>query len=106
MIDQLRDRTEVLGVVAEVRGKGLMVGVELVEPGTLTPNPAAATFVLEECRRGGVLIGKGGLYNNVLRIAPPMSVTMDEAAHAVQVLGDAIAAADRASHSDRVGSPS
>lgn len=49
-----------LPVVAEVRGKGLMIGVELVRPGTGDPSPAAATAVLEEARRQGVLIGKGG----------------------------------------------
>jgi 4-aminobutyrate aminotransferase len=93
---QLRERTAGCGVVAEIRGKGLMIGVELVEPGSRTPSPAAATFVLEEARRAGVLIGKGGLHNNVLRIAPPMSVTLDEAASAAQVIADALARADAA----------
>ena len=95
LLGQLKARTEGFAVVGEVRGKGLMVGVELVEPGTLTPNPSAAQFVLEECRRGGVLIGKGGLYNNVLRIAPPMSVTIDEANDAIGVLTEALSAVDR-----------
>ncbi len=83
-------------MVAEIRGKGLMIGVELVEPGTLTPSPRAAALVLERCRQGGLLIGKGGLYNNVLRIAPPMSVTLDEADRAADVLVDALHAADEA----------
>ena len=88
--NQLQSRAGDFAVVAEIRGKGLMVGVELVEPGTLTPNPLAAQSVLEACRRGGVLIGKGGLYNNVLRIAPPLSVTIDEVDSAVGVLVDAL----------------
>ncbi len=100
LIGQLRERTGSLGLVGEVRGKGLMIGVELVQPGSLIPNPAATALVLEACRRGGVLVGKGGLHNNVLRIAPPMSVTMDEAAHAVEVLVDALATID--SHNERV----
>jgi 4-aminobutyrate aminotransferase len=92
---QLQANCDELGVVAEIRGKGLMIGVELVDPGTLTPNPRAAQLVLEACRRDGLLIGKGGLYNNVLRIAPPMSVTMEEADTAVDVLTQALHDADR-----------
>ena len=90
LLDELKKSTGELGIVAEVRGKGLMIGIELVEPGTLTPNARAATAMLEACRRGGLLIGKGGLYNNVLRISPPMSVTRDEAAIALGVLSDAL----------------
>ena len=96
--EQLRARAGHAGVVGEIRGKGLMVGVELVEPGTLIPNPLAAQFVLETCRRGGLLIGKGGLHNNVLRIAPPMTVTMDEATTAVDVLTTALYDADHTGH--------
>jgi 4-aminobutyrate aminotransferase len=95
LLGQLQARVGAFGVVGEIRGKGLMIGVELVEPGTLTPNPKAAQLVLEACRRGGVLIGKGGLYNNVLRIAPPMSVTMEEANHAIGVLTEALSEVDR-----------
>jgi 4-aminobutyrate aminotransferase len=82
-------------VVGDVRGKGLMLGVELVEPGTRTPDPAAAARALEEARRGGLLVGKGGLYGNVLRIAPPLIVTEAEAAEGLEILAAAIAAADR-----------
>ena len=94
--DQLQTRAGAFGVVGEIRGRGLMIGVELVEPGSLVPNSLAAQSVLEACRRGGVLIGKGGLHNNVLRIAPPMSVTMDEAATAIDVLTEALRDADQA----------
>ncbi|MHB1486272.1 MAG: aspartate aminotransferase family protein [Acidimicrobiales bacterium] len=101
LLDQLQGRAGDLGVVGEIRGKGLMIGVELVEPGTLIPNPQAAQVVLEACRHGGVLIGKGGLYNNVLRISPPMSVTMEEAATAVEVLTEALHTADQAVRGQR-----
>ena len=53
------------------------------EPGTGTgrrPRPEAAAELLEAHARRGLLIGKGGLYGNVLRIAPPLSITEDEAA--------------------------
>ena len=98
LLDELATRAGPLGVVGDIRGKGLMIGVELVETGSLTPSPTAAAHVLEACRRGGLLIGKGGLYNNALRIAPPMSVTMDEADTALDVLVGALVEADGALH--------
>lgn len=78
-------------IVGEVRGKGLMIGVELVEPGGKTPSPAAATAVLEACRRRGLLVGKGGLHGNVLRIAPPLSLTQEEAEEGFDILVAALA---------------
>ena len=108
LLGQLQARAGAFDVVGEIRGKGLMIGVELVEPGTLTPNPKAAQLVLEACRRGGVLIGKGGLYNNVLRIAPPMSVTLEEATTAIEVLTEALSEVDRSvpGRPEKVGSRS
>ena len=93
LLHELATRTAALGVVAEVRGRGLMVGVELVEPGTIVPSRAAARQVLELCRREGLLIGLGGLHGNVLRIAPAMSVTLEEAAEAVEILIHALGGA-------------
>jgi 4-aminobutyrate aminotransferase len=81
-------------LVGQVRGKGLMIGVELVEPGTTTPAPAAAARVLEETRSRGLLVGKGGLYGNVLRIAPPLSVNKQQAEEALAVLADAVQAVE------------
>jgi 4-aminobutyrate aminotransferase len=78
LMTALRDATADSEVVAEVRGKGLMIGIELVEPGGLKPNVPAAARVLEEAKARGLLVGKGGLYGNVVRMAPPMSLTSDE----------------------------
>jgi 4-aminobutyrate aminotransferase len=80
-------------VVGDVRGKGLMLGVELVRPGTGTPGdpaPEIATAVLEGCKRRGLLVGKGGLHGNVLRIAPPLTLTAEEAAAGLAALLAAI----------------
>jgi 4-aminobutyrate aminotransferase len=82
--------------VGDVRGKGVMLAVELVSPGGKTPDPAAAARVQEAARQGGLLVGKGGLYGNVLRIAPPLVVTGAEADEALEILAAALAAADRA----------
>ena len=105
LLEGLRRRGERADIVWDVRGKGLMLGVELVEPGTSTPSPKAAGLVLEETRARGVLIGKGGLYGNVLRISPPLSVSRQQAEEALAVIGDALEAADRAVRSPG-GAPS
>ena len=78
-------------VVGDVRGKGLMIGVELVQPGTDTPSPQAAAKMLEETRKRGLLVGKGGLNGNVLRLAPPMTLTEPEADEALRILAESIA---------------
>jgi 4-aminobutyrate aminotransferase len=80
-------------IVGDVRGKGLMIGVELVRPGTGTPGdpaPELATAVLEGCKRRGLLVGKGGLHGNVLRIAPPLTLTTAEAQEGLAALLAAI----------------
>ncbi len=93
--------------VGDVRGKGLMIGVELVRPsgssadaprgidarsadaprgGPGDPAPDIANAVLEAAKRRGVLIGKGGLHGNVLRIAPPLTLTNAEAEEGLAAL--------------------
>ncbi len=86
-----------LAMVGEVRGRGLMVAVELVQPGSTTPNPTAAAAVLEATKRDGLLIGRGGLAANVLRISPPLSVTIDEVERAAAILNQALVEVDAAS---------
>ena len=95
LITALREISERHSVVGDVRGVGLMVGVELVEPGSMAPSPAAAASLLEETRARGLLVGKGGLYGNVIRIAPPLTVTAEEVAEAVTILDEAIAAVQK-----------
>lgn len=78
-------------MIAEVRGRGLMIAVELVHPATRDPFPEAAAATLEESRERGLLIGRGGVAANVLRIAPPMSVTAEEVDRAGEILADSLA---------------
>ena len=75
----LEDLGERIDIIGEVRGKGLMLGVEMVKPGTREPNPQAASAVMEKARAYGLLVGKGGIYGNVFRLAPPLSLTQAEA---------------------------
>ena len=68
-------------IIGDVRGMGLMLGVELVtDRGTKEPASAAAATVMERCKELGLIIGKGGLKGNTLRIKPPMCITKDDAA--------------------------
>jgi 4-aminobutyrate aminotransferase len=82
----LRPAVEASAVVAELRGKGLMLAIETVQAGSLEPDSGVAGRIMEQARAAGLLIGKGGLYGNVLRIAPPMTVTEAEIDEAADVL--------------------
>jgi 4-aminobutyrate aminotransferase len=91
LLDRLRAAAEGVESVREVRGRGLMAGIELVHPGTDRAWPERAAAVLEAAREGGVLIGKGGGHDtSVLRIAPPMSLTEREAEEGAAVIGKAL----------------
>jgi alanine-glyoxylate transaminase/(R)-3-amino-2-methylpropionate-pyruvate transaminase len=80
-------------LVGDVRGMGLMLGVELVRD-RITKEPAKAETlqILEEAREMGMLIGKGGIDGSVIRIKPPMCITADDADFAVDVLHRALTA--------------
>jgi len=81
--------------IGDVRGMGLMQGVELVEDevaGNRTPARAFTLRLFEETKRRGLLIGKGGLDGNVLRIAPPLTVSEAEVDEAIGILDDSFAA--------------
>jgi len=81
--------------IGDVRGMGLMQGVEHVADetkGDRTPNAQATTRLFEETKKRGLLIGKGGLYGNVLRISPPMIVNAAEVDEAIGKLDESYAA--------------
>lgn len=82
-------------IIGDVRGMGLMQALELVVGETRqdrTPNPKALDQLMEETKQRGLLIGRGGLYGNVVRISPPMNVSREAVENALQILGDALAA--------------
>jgi 4-aminobutyrate aminotransferase len=79
--------------VGELRGKGLMIGLEFVGADGYAPDPQTASAVLEGARERGLLVGKGGLHGNCLRIAPPLSLAEDEAAEGAAILAEALDAA-------------
>ncbi|MBB1245052.1 aspartate aminotransferase family protein [Streptomyces durbertensis] len=83
LIERLRAIAAGLDGVTDVRGRGLMIGVELTDA-------RAASRALEAAREGGLLVGRGGLDGSVLRIAPPMTLTVAEAEEGAAVLEDAL----------------
>jgi 4-aminobutyrate aminotransferase-like enzyme len=107
--DRLMDHTETAGKrfregldalkekhasVGDVRGMGLMLGVELVKDRkTKEPATDLANKVLERARANGLVIGKGGLYANVLRMSPPLNIPVADIDQAVAILDKSLAEA-------------
>jgi alanine-glyoxylate transaminase/(R)-3-amino-2-methylpropionate-pyruvate transaminase len=78
-------------VVGDVRGKGLLIGLELVEDRERKePAKAECAQVVESCRELGLLVGKGGLWGQTIRLAPPMILTQADAAFLLEVLDAAL----------------
>jgi 4-aminobutyrate aminotransferase-like enzyme len=82
--------------VGDVRGRGLMLGVEIVadeKAGNRTPAVETTLRIMEETKKRGLLIGRGGLYGNVLRVAPSLIVAARDIEDALRILDDSFAAA-------------
>jgi alanine-glyoxylate transaminase/(R)-3-amino-2-methylpropionate-pyruvate transaminase len=88
-LEKLQDKYPLIG---DVRGLGLMQGVELVKDRrTKEPAPAEVNHLFEQTRQRGLLIGKGGLYGNVLRLAPPLTASQANVDEALEILDHALA---------------
>ncbi|HMC60370.1 MAG TPA: aminotransferase class III-fold pyridoxal phosphate-dependent enzyme, partial [Candidatus Solibacter sp.] len=93
-LDELKDKHDMIG---EVRGMGLMQAVELVEDRqTKAPATAQTAMVMEAARENGLLIGKGGMFGNVLRVTPPMNVGRTDVDRFIEVLDKSLAACSAA----------
>ncbi|XP_058851649.1 alanine--glyoxylate aminotransferase 2, mitochondrial isoform X2 [Acipenser ruthenus] len=86
---KLRDK---FGIIGDIRGKGLLIGVEMVKDKvSREPLPGVEmNEIFEDCKDMGLLIGKGGVYGQMSRIKPPMCITKDDADFALAVFGLAI----------------
>ena len=87
----LRELAKKYPVIGEVRGRGAMQAIELVEPGTKNPNTAAMNAVVKYCQSQGVLVLTAGTYSNVVRFLPPLVITDELLKDALSVLDDAFA---------------
>jgi 4-aminobutyrate aminotransferase len=87
LVDGLRGISEEFPELGDVRGRGLMLAAEIVKDGD-KPDAATTAKLQQETKNRGLLIGKGGLYGNVLRMAPPMTLTDEETTEALEILRD------------------
>jgi 4-aminobutyrate aminotransferase/(S)-3-amino-2-methylpropionate transaminase len=87
----LRELAKKYPVIGEVRGRGAMQAIELVEPETKNPNTAAMNAVVKYCQSQGVLVLTAGTYSNVVRFLPPLVITDELLKDALSVLDDAFA---------------
>jgi len=87
-LEGLKERFPAIG---DVRGMGLMQAIELVKDrGTKEPDPQRTSRLLEGARKRGLLVGKGGTYNNALRISPPLIVSKGQVDDALRILADSL----------------
>jgi 4-aminobutyrate aminotransferase len=89
-LEELQEKHEIIG---EVRGMGLLQAIELVENrAAKTPAATATAMVMEAARQNGLLIGKGGMYGNVIRLSPPMNITKTDVDQFIPLLDKSLAA--------------
>ena len=89
--DSLRALAKKYPIIGEVRGRGAMQAIELVEAGTKNPNTAAMNAVVKYCQSKGVLVLTAGTYSNVVRFLPPLVITDELLLDAMSVLDEAFA---------------
>ncbi len=87
LIKELNEQKEKYEFIGDVRGKGLMIGVEVVREGK--PSPLMAEKIRGEAEKMGLLVNVGGMYGNILRIQPPLSITTEQATKALNILNQA-----------------
>lgn len=88
-LDELKSEFPFIG---DVRGMGLMQGIEVVQPGTREPDSERTAALMGAARDLGLLLGKGGLYGNVIRISPHLNVSDEDMDAATDIIAGACAA--------------
>ncbi|SEO02225.1 4-aminobutyrate aminotransferase apoenzyme [Actinacidiphila rubida] len=91
MTPRLRAMQEKFPVIGEVRGRGAMIAVELVEPGSKEPNPAVTAAVAKACHAAGLVVLTCGTYGNVLRFLPPLVIGEDLLNEGLDIIENAFA---------------
>ena len=90
-IEGLTDLAKDFPIMADIRGKGLMLGIELVKDrATKEPAKAKCAQILEICRDLGLLLGKGSLHAQTVRFSPPMCIHRADADFIIAVLDQAL----------------
>ncbi len=94
VLPQLKDLAAAHPSIGDVRGRGAMLAVEFVRPGTDEPAPEVTAAIARHCHANGVLVLTCGTYGNVIRLLPPLVIGFDLLDDALAVLGEAITAAE------------
>lgn len=92
MAEKLGEFAAEFPIIGEARGMGLMQALEIVKPGGIEPDAARTAAFVDTCRDMGLLLGKGGLYGNAVRIAPHLNVSTGDMDAAMDIIGRALAA--------------
>jgi 4-aminobutyrate aminotransferase/(S)-3-amino-2-methylpropionate transaminase len=77
-------------VIGDIRGRGAMIAIELVKPGTNEPNPALTQAIAKACHAQGVVVLTAGTYGNVLRFLPPLVIPLHLLAEGLDVIEGAV----------------
>ena len=91
MLPRLRKLAEAHPVIADVRGRGAMIAIELTRPGTLEPDAASTAAVASACHKAGLVVLTCGTFGNVLRFLPPLVIGEDLLEEGLSILEDAFA---------------
>jgi 4-aminobutyrate aminotransferase/(S)-3-amino-2-methylpropionate transaminase len=93
LLAQLTSLKQDVAIIGDVRGRGAMIAIELVEPGTKNPNAAAAKAIVSYCNERGVIALSCGTFGNVIRLLPPLVISDEQLADGFDVLAGAVRAA-------------
>src|SRR5579859_6946448 len=93
MLPRLRKMADTYPVIADVRGRGAMIAIELAEPGSLTPDPGTTGRVAKACHEAGLVVLTCGTFGNVLRFLPPLVIGEELLEEGLSILEDAFAQA-------------
>ena len=93
ILRSLRSLQQDVAIIGDVRGRGAMIAIELVQPGTKNANAAAAKSVVNYCNQHGVIALACGTYGNVIRLLPPLVITDEQLEDGLEVLAAAVRAA-------------
>jgi 4-aminobutyrate aminotransferase/(S)-3-amino-2-methylpropionate transaminase len=91
MLPRLRQLAQANPVIGDVRGRGAMLAIELVRPGTIEPDAAATTKVAKACHANGMIVLTCGTFGNVLRFLPPLVMGESLLTEGLEILEDAFA---------------
>jgi 4-aminobutyrate aminotransferase/(S)-3-amino-2-methylpropionate transaminase len=93
MLPRLQNMAKQHNLIGEVRGRGAMIAIEIIKPGTTTPDPDVTTKIVKSCHAEGVLVLTAGTYGNVLRFLPPLVISDELLNEGLDVLEKAIVSA-------------